>query len=1222
MSDVKRGPGSFFRYIATFAIIAITSQFHGQASALDNAAVVKTKREVITIGVVRGGWSPFVDDIDNEPAGLSRDYIDQALKQARLPLVFSLFDNQDALNNAACRGEVDLLLDGFHTASKQSCFIYSNSYYKSATVAVTSVARSITLPAGRFESLSFASDKGSFLEDSLRQIYPRAAFVITPTPYAALEAVRTGKAQVYIGPRAVIERLIRQNPRFASLAIHESPAWPTFELRFAIARNDSELLTSVNAGLKAITPETHTQILSRWISTSYEASEPDDLLDLTDAERRYLKSLRPIRTSLIVRFSPFSYLDESGRLTGILPEYLEYLSQRLGLRFTQRAQQSPGAEGQALRAGATDLIVYVLPLDAKVPLPGVTHAIETFPVIIAGKREAAALNDLAQIGRARVAVVERSQNLEMLHERAPYAVPVMAPSLERALSLVREGKADVAIGNLAAIDYLLQRGFGDDIKVLGTTGYQQAIGFQLSHEFEPLIPIIDRTIASLPESQRIAIRNRHLSTSYQLGLRWRDIWTRAAPFVLAIAAGAIVLVVSHGRLRKEVRRRKLSEQALQTQLRFRETLLDMVPIPIAIRDRRGAYIDVNAAGIDAMNIAKNDVIGKTLDECIAFAPVAGSLPEVVQSFMRYDQRYDRVPIDYVDANGERKRGLYWHRPFGDERGNIEGTVGAIVDLTELLSAQEQMRAVQALLTDVTDSLPAAVFQMKRGPDGQLSFPYIGGDRRLLPSIRFADSMPSALDSQWTLLPEDFARLESALDATASTLGNISLDFRVGRYSSSRWLHVNAVPRRESDGGTLWSGYWSDTTVEHARSLELEKARDEAQRLSASKDQFLAVMSHEIRTPMSGVLGLVEVLEKSRLGDEQAVMVRMIHESGSALLKLLDNILDFSKIEAAKLVLERAVFDLREECDLVMGICSGRAHAKGITLRCRLGREVAAGLIGDSLRLRQVLFNLLNNAIKFTTEGTVCLAVDVERGDERLQSLRIQVQDTGIGIDADAIGKLFAPFAQAKSSTSRQFGGSGLGLLISRKLAELMGGSLVMESEPGRGTTVSVRIALPVSEHRAAPPTQGRREAIIVFHDPLVADDIRDRLGALGIDAQTVEPGRSSAMLNASPARERLVFIDESMRDIADERSELPIWITGHAEPAGYRATEAGLFLSVNPLYTRALRTVCERAGRGIDTTVIHEESTLAPTQKRLTRDDALARGSLILVAEDNPVTGI
>ncbi len=317
-------------------------------------------------------------------------------------------------------------------------------------------------------------------------------------------------------------------------------------------------------------------------------SEHSNTPFLTDAERRYLAALPPIRTSLIVRFLPFRYLDRFRQITGILPEYLQYLSQRLGLRFVQRGEASPGAEGAALVDARTDLIVYVLPLDTKGVLSGATRAVETFPVIIAGRRDAAPLNDIAQLGGARIAVVERSQNLEMLRERAPQAVTVMTASLERALTLVHERRADVAIGNLAAIDYLLQRGFGDDIKVLGMTGYQQAIGFQLRRDLDPLIPILNRTLDDMPESQRMAIRNRHLSTSYELGLRWRDVYARAAPFAVAIVLGGIVLGIAHAWLRKEVGRRKRSEEALQTQLRFR-TLLDMVPIPIAIHDWHGAY---------------------------------------------------------------------------------------------------------------------------------------------------------------------------------------------------------------------------------------------------------------------------------------------------------------------------------------------------------------------------------------------------------------------------------------------------------------------------------------------------------------------------------------------------------------------------------------------------------------------------------------------------------
>jgi PAS domain S-box-containing protein len=462
----------------------------------------------------------------------------------------------------------------------------------------------------------------------------------------------------------------------------------------------------------------------------------------------------------------------------------------------------------------------------------------------------------------------------------------------------------------------------------------------------------------------------------------------------------------------------------------------------------------------------------------------------------------------------------------DAGGRATRMTGTHTNITERKQLARALSNTLRVLHDLLETLPLPV--ILRDTDRRVTLVNAAWEKML--GISRQDIMGMRIEDYPNWVVSDH-QLESDLEVIA-TRRAVRYETIVHGMDGTNYDVIVAKTALVAEDGTV-TGLASVVTdiSEQKRTAEvLEKARVSAEAAVQAKSRFLANMSHELRTPLNGVVGMASLLENTALDAKQRRFVRTLKSSAEALITLINDVLDLSKAEAGKLELARVPFDLRRELEQVIGLFGARAHDKGIEIAAHIARGVPATIHGDPIRLRQVLGNLVNNAVKFTESGAVLLAAAVAPGDASETMLEFSVTDTGVGVAPGEQERIFDAFEQADGSVTRKFGGTGLGLAISRQFVELMRGTMGLSSEPGIGSRFYFRIPVGVPRVELPPITPAHDlGAIVIGLHPVIRSPVCDTISSASSHVISVDSCTSAveALRDFGPRIARIRFIIDS-----------------------------------------------------------------------------------------------
>ncbi|MBW2583754.1 MAG: transporter substrate-binding domain-containing protein, partial [Deltaproteobacteria bacterium] len=735
--------------------------------------------------------------------------------------------------------------------------------------------------------------------------------------------------------------------------------------------------------------------------------------------------------------------------------------------------------------------VDVLPCVAKTPEREkfllFTRPYLSFPMVIVTRQDSPFISNVAGFGDGKVAVVKGYVTQEFLERDYPDRKFYLANDIDKALKAVSKGKIDAFVGNLASFTYAVQKLGMTNLKVMAATQYSFELAVAVRKDWPEFVRILDKSLAALPEQEKSSIHNRWINVRFERQFDWMLVFKIVFPILLV---GGIILATFikwNRTLSQEVTERKLVENALKESRASARGLLDATRESLFLLDSQATILATNTTAAQRFKKAPAEITG------INFFDL---LPRDVREARR--AYFDQVmqtgqPVDFEAVRDDYIFQTRFY-PVKDKSDTLVGVAIFAQDITDQKHAEEALRESERNMRIVFENSPMGMIHFSN--NGTI----------LNCNDNFVELMGSSRDKLIGFNTARETKDEKLRAALLNTLSGERSEYE-GNYKSvtgskTTSLRIVFNPSEPGKSSTEVIATLEDISERKRMEKELIEAKITADEANMAKGDFLANMSHEIRTPMNAVIGMSHLALKTDLTPKQQDYLNKIQSSANSLLGIINDVLDFSKIEAGKLDIEAVDFNLDDVLDNLANLVTVKAQEKEeLEVLFATAGKVPRFLVGDPLRLGQVLINLANNSVKFTESGEIVVASEWVKEDQDQLTLKFSVSDTGIGLTREQISKLFQSFTQADTSTTRKYGGTGLGLTI----------EIWVESKPGQGTTFSFtanfgRGKKKEKERPKVPPDLKGMKVLVVDDNATSRDIFQEMLTSLTFDVTLAASG--------------------------------------------------------------------------------------------------------------------
>ncbi|MBW1783682.1 MAG: transporter substrate-binding domain-containing protein [Deltaproteobacteria bacterium] len=991
-----------------------------------------------------GDYAPYsFQNEQSEFNGIAVDVARELARRVGIKLNVYREGTWEQLYDAAQKREVDVIATLVLRPERQEWFTFTRPYISIAQYIITRKENGGIRTREQIAGKTVAVVKGYATTGQILEEFPTVKPYYVDNLTAALEAVSTGKAEAIVAGMGMAHHLIAQkgflNLKFAALY-----AQGLSDERFGVRKDWPQLAAILDKALDSLADHERLQIFQRWslleIARMEAITKPWKRFKLTDAEKAWLKDHPRIRIGIMDAWPPMDFVDETSAPQGIGVDFIEALNQRLRGVLTIEPE-SFEENFERVKNRKLDALMDITPAKEREPFFHFTIPYLTIPHVIVGRRDGPHFKSEKDLKGKTVALERGYYNIKYFQENYPEVTTKEYGSTSEALGAVASGEADAYAGNRAVATYLIEKELIPNLRVMGRMQKPPVVlTIGVRKDWPVLAELLDRALAAITHEEVRGIHRKWLEkmedvkTSLDLTPEERA-WLRDHP----------VLRLGY----------------------------DTDWPPVEYVDKEGRFVGMSADFMKELNTiigitikpTKHQSWQTTMEEVkegsldILFSATRTKQRE---AFLLFTEPYLRFPMVIVTDQVA---------PYIGDMNELRGKKVAVVKgyASHDILKDKHPELDLLLVDNVTAGLKALMRRKAYAFVGSLAVVSHVIGREGISGVKVSGETPYSFELSVAVRKDQPALadiIQKALDAISEEERNEIFQ---------RWLSVTY--ERKFDYNMLWKVllaavlifsailYWNrrlsrEISLRRKIEGELVEAKESAESANRVKSAFLASMSHELRTPLNSIIGFTGIILNELAGPlnlEQKKQLKMVKGSSHHLLNLINDVLDISKIEAGEVEISKEEFSIRQVIAQVVESLRPLAEQKGLTLSSQIAPDVDS-LVSDERRIRQVLINLTNNGIKFTEKGGVTIVC--RRQDSRIE---VQVTDSGIGIRDEDMDKLFKPFQQLDIGISRRYEGTGLGLSVCKRILDILGSTIAVKSEFGRGTTFTVTLPLHAEE---------------------------------------------------------------------------------------------------------------------------------------------------------------